>query len=77
MTFGQYLRDTRRAHQLPLSQLAKCVGLSQQALQDMESNRRLPAYPEIQQLAMALRRPEAELLEHLSGVHLRPPAISE
>jgi transcriptional regulator with XRE-family HTH domain len=72
MTFGAYLRETRRRHQLPLGQLAACTHLSREALQDLETNRRTPSYAELLQLAMALRRPEAELLERAGLVGHQP-----
>lgn len=73
MTFGTYLRATRRKHQFTVTRLAACVGLPTRVVQDLESNRRLPSYGELQRLAMALRRPEAELLEQAGIIGSRRP----
>ena len=73
MTFGTYLRAARRKHQFTVTRLASCVGLSTGVVQDLESNQRLPSYAELQHLAMALRRPERELLEQAGITGPRPP----
>jgi transcriptional regulator with XRE-family HTH domain len=78
LRFGQYLRETRQMHRMPLSQLASCTRISKDTLQDMENHRRMPSYSELQQLAMALRRPEAELLEHagiVRSLNARPARV--
>ena len=74
MTFGRYLRETRRRQQLPLSALATQTGISPAGLLDLESNRRGPSYEEVRRLAVALQRPEAELLQQagfISGRDVR------
>jgi transcriptional regulator with XRE-family HTH domain len=62
MTFGHYLRATRRGQRLPMSQLAAETGISPAGLLDLECNRRGPSYEELQRLAAALHRPQEELL---------------
>ena len=76
MTFGRYLRETRRRQQIPLSQLAGRTGISPAGLLDVECNRRQPSYAEVQQLAAALGRPEAEILQSAGFIGAnRPRAV--
>jgi transcriptional regulator with XRE-family HTH domain len=71
MTFGHYLRETRRGQQMPLTQFAERVGISAAELLDMECNRRSPSYTELKCLAAALERPEIEVLQHAGIISAR------
>ncbi len=76
MTFGRYLRDTRRSQRLPMSALASQTGISPAGLLDLECNRRGPSYDEVQQLAVALQRTEAEVLREAGFIgSRRAPAL--
>lgn len=51
MTFGNYVRELRRARRVPQGRLAEALGITPQALVDLESNRRPPGLDELRQLA--------------------------
>jgi transcriptional regulator with XRE-family HTH domain len=76
MTFGHYLRETRRGQHIPLTQFAERAGIAADNLVELECNRRGPSYAEVKQLAAALERPETEVLQRAGIISARSgPAV--
>lgn len=62
MSFGRQLRELRRAYLVPKERVAETLGLSPDAVLDLEDGRRLPTVAELRGLAQLFNLPEAQLL---------------
>lgn len=63
-SFGQIIRELRKAKELSLRELAKTIGVSAPFLSDVELGRRFPSEKVLSSLAQALNMPLEELRKH-------------